>query len=208
MTDSKNQVETIYSENKKPRAFAKAYLEYLSGILTKMDLDSIGGFIELLQDARERGARIFFIGNGGSAATASHFANDLGFGTRTWKKPFRALSLTDNVAVITALGNDYGYDDIFVLQLKTQIAKGDVVVAISASGNSPNIVKAIEYANEVGAITVGMTGFDGGKLRKIAKSAVHVPSQKGEYGPVEDVHMIMDHLVGAFLVLACREENG
>ena len=154
--------------------------------------------------ARERGSRVFFIGNGGSAATASHFANDLAIGTRTLEKPFRVISLTDNVAVMTAIGNDYGYEQIFLQQLKTVMDPHDVVVAISASGNSPNLLTAIEWANAHGAITIGLTGFDGGRLASLAQQRVHIPSNKGEYGPVEDAHMILDHIVGNYLMLACR----
>lgn len=202
-----NRVEDLYRENPQAAYFARGYLDYLSEVLAQLDVAAIAAFAEVLLQARERGARIFFIGNGGSAATASHFANDIAIGSRSWVKPFRALSLTDNVAVLTALGNDYGYAEIFTLQLKTQMAPGDVVVAISASGNSPNVVQAVEYANAHGAITVGLTGFDGGQLKRLAQFVVHVPTNKGEYGPAEDAHMILDHLVGTFLMQFCRAED-
>jgi D-sedoheptulose 7-phosphate isomerase len=109
--------------------------------------------------------------------------------------------------IFSAIANDYGYEHVFTLQLKTMMERGDVVVAISASGNSPNVVRALQYANENGAITVSLTGFDGGELKRIAQVNVHVPSDKGEYGPVEDVHMVLDHLVGAFLMHLCRTET-
>lgn len=203
-----NNVERIFADRPKPADFARSYLEYVSKIMSQLDENEIAAFIEALVQARERDARIFFIGNGGSAATASHFANDVAIGCRSWERPFRAISLTDNVPVMTAIANDYGYEHIFTLQLKTMMRPGDVVVAISASGNSPNVINAVEWANENGATTIGLTGFDGGKLRAIAKSGVHVPTNKGEYGPVEDVHMILDHLVGAFLMHLCRTEVG
>lgn len=129
------------------------YVDYLAEVLRKIDVNEIKGFANTLLDARERGARIFFIGNGGSAATASHFANDVAIGSKSWNKPFRALSLTDNTAVLTAIANDDSYDEIFVQQLKIHMVPGDVVVAISASGNSPNVVRAIEYANANGRDT-------------------------------------------------------
>lgn len=201
-----NRVETIFQQAGASRSFARGYLDYVSEILAAMDEGEIAKFVDTLVDARTRDARIFFIGNGGSAATASHFANDVAIGTRTWERPFRAVSLTDNVAVITAIANDYGYEHIFTLQLKTMMQPGDVVVAISASGNSPNVISAVQWANENGAITIGLTGFDGGQLRQSARFGVHVPTNKGEYGPVEDVHMILDHLVGAFLMNLCRNE--
>lgn len=202
-----NRVEQLYNESPNRAAFARGYLTYLSKVLAEMNADEIAAFIEALQNARDQGSTIYFMGNGGSAATASHFVNDIVIGSRSWKKPFRAHCLSDNVAGLTAIANDYGYDDVFLLPLKAHLRRGDVVVAISASGNSPNVIKAVEYANEQGAITIGLTGFDGGKLRKIAKLPVHVPSNKGEYGPVEDVHMILDHLVGGYLMQSCAKEN-
>jgi len=203
-----NRIEQLYQENSGATSFARGYLDYLKELFAQLDTDEIAAFIEVLWQAREREARIFFIGNGGSAATASHFANDIAIGTRSWSRPFRAISLTDNVAVLTAIGNDYGYAEIFTSQLKALMVAGDVVVAISASGNSPNIVQAVQYANQHAAITVGLSGFDGGKLKELAQLVVHVPTNKGEYGPVEDVHMILDHLVGSFLLNKCSSESG
>ncbi len=189
------------------RNFAKKYFNYLNEIMGRVDLREIEQFIEVLLECRERGSTLFFIGNGGSAATASHFVNDLSIGTRSWDKPFRAVCLNDNSAVLTAIANDYGYEDIFTLQLQVQMKKGDVLVALSASGNSPNIIKAVEYANNHDLLTVGLTGFDGGKLKQIAKKTIHVPTNKGEYGPVEDIHMILDHLVHAYLKEICTNGN-
>ena len=201
-----NHLDEIFRDHPQPAAFARGYLDYLIRVIGAIDVNEIAAFARVLLDARDRDARIYFIGNGGSAATASHFANDVAIGCRSWQKPFRAMSLTDNVSILTAVGNDYGYEEIFVVQLKTLMQGGDVVVAISASGNSPNVLKAVEYANANGAITVALTGFDGGKLRRLAQSAVHVPTSKGEYGPVEDIHMVFDHLIGAFLMHVCAAE--
>ena len=202
-----SRIDRIYEETPEPRGFASAYLGYLTEILAAMDADAIGRFTEALLDARERESHIYFLGNGGSAATASHFVNDLRFGTRSAHKPFRAVCLSDNTAVMTALANDYGYDEVFVHQLLPVLATGDVVVAISVSGNSPNVVKAVDIANQRGAVTVGLTGFDGGRLAETAHINVHVPTEPGEYGPAEDVHMVLDHLIGAFLGQLCRRET-
>ncbi len=111
------------------------------------------------------------------------------------------------MAVITAIGNDYSYENIFYLQLKALLQSQDMVVAISASGNSPNLVKAINYANELGSITFSLTAFDGGELKKISKGCIHVPTEKGEYGPAEDAHMVIDHLLNTYLVRACQLEE-
>ena len=193
-----NKIDKIYSED--IVQFSKLYFDYLKEIFDKIDLTEIKKFVELLMAARERGATIFFAGNGGSAATASHFANDLAFGTKEYDKPFRVVSLTDNVSVLTALGNDYGYDEIFIRQLKIYGKRGDVIVGISASGNSQNLIAVFEYAMGVDISTVSLTAFDGGKMKEMADYTVHVPTLKGEYGPAEDVHMILDHLVGSYLM--------
>jgi len=202
-----NTIERIFQQDSSPERFAREYVRYLSTVLASIDAGEVAAFASVLLDARNRGAAVFFIGNGGSAATASHFANDLAIGTCTWDKPFRVMSLTDNVAVLTALANDFGYADVFVRQLRVMLQRGDVVVAISASGNSPNVLRAVEYANIQGATTVGLTGFDGGKLRPIVNVSVHVPTSQGEFGPVEDAHMVLDHLLSAYLKLACRAEG-
>lgn len=197
-----NNLDRIFTKD--PVAFAGAYLDYLSGVLKKIDTHAIGRFIQTLLNARERGATIYFIGNGGSAATASHFANDLGVGTNSYDKPFRAISLTDNQAIITAIGNDFGYEEVFVRQLQILGRPGDVVVGISASGNSPNLLRSFEYAKSSGIKTVAITAFDGGKMKLMADDGIHVPTAQKEYGPAEDGHMILDHLVGAYLMRFVR----
>jgi D-sedoheptulose 7-phosphate isomerase len=202
-----NRIEQLYRASSQPAAYAKGYLDYLREVLSSLDVEAIGSFIGLLLEARERGARIFFCGNGGSAAAASHFANDLAMGCQSWEKPFRAVSLTDNIPILTAVSNDYGYDEVFVRQLQTQMEPGDVVVGISVSGNSPNVLKAIAYAKANGAFTVGLTGFDGGQLKPEAHVNLHIPTHTGEYGPAEDGHIIIDHLVGSYLLNFCRAEQ-
>lgn len=194
-----NELDRIFSRSPAPEDFARSYLDHLAELLKGLDTAKIAEFIELLETSRQQGRMIFFIGNGGSAATASHFANDIAIGTRTQGKPFKAMSLCDNVPVMTAISNDDGYDEIFVQQLKLFLGKDDVVVAISASGNSPNVIKAVEHARENGATTVGLSGFDGGRLAELCDLDLHIATAKGEYGPVEDIHMVLDHLVGAYL---------
>ena len=193
-----NNLDRIFTAD--PVAFAGAYLDYLTSVLKTIDTREIGQFIETLLDARERGATIFFIGNGGSTATASHFANDIAIGTNSYEKPFRAVSLTDSNAIITAVGNDFGFEEIFVRQLRVLGRAGDVVVAISASGNSPNLLRSFDYAKSIGIKTVAITAFDGGKMKQMADEGVHVPTAPKEYGPAEDAHMVLDHLVGAYLM--------
>lgn len=201
-----NQVDQIFEKSQSKEDFVAGYTQYLAKLLVNLDADQIARFIDELMLARNTGKNIFFIGNGGSAATASHFANDLLAGMRLRKedKPFKAIALTDNNALMTALGNDEGYDQIFAKQLEVLMEPGDLVVAISASGNSPNLIKAIELANSRGNTVVGLVGFDGGKMKQICSAIVHVQTAKGEYGPVEDIHMVLDHLVTGYLYRAVR----
>lgn len=193
-----NNIDRFFTPD--PVAFASDYISYLQAVLQRIDTRQIGRFIEILLDARNCGATVFFIGNGGSASSASHFANDLAIGTNEYDNPFRVISLTDNVSIITALGNDYGYDEVFVRQLRVLGKKGDVLVGISASGNSPNVLKAFDYALSIGIKTVAITAFDGGKMKDMADDVIHVPTAPKEYGPAEDAHMVLDHLVSTFLM--------
>jgi len=199
-----NKLDQIYSESLSINDYSKSYINYLTSVLNSISLAEIKKFVEVLLEARERESSIFFIGNGGSAATASHFANDIAIGTRTYKKPFRAISLCDNQAVITAIANDDGYEKIFSQQLQVLLKKQDVVVAISASGNSPNLLDAIDTAKKMNTITVGISAFDGGKMKEMVDISVHVPTEKGEYGPAEDAHMVLDHLVSNYLMRLVR----
>ena len=199
-----NNIDKIYSESFSLKDYSRSYIQYLASVLNSISLTDIEKFVEVLLQARERESSIFFIGNGGSAATASHFANDIAIGTRTYEKPFRVISLCDNQAVITAIANDDGYEKIFSQQLQVLLKKQDVVVVISASGNSPNLLDAIDTAKKMNTITVGISAFDGGKMKEMVDISVHVPTEKGEYGPAEDAHMVLDHLVSNYLMRFVR----
>jgi len=200
-----NNLDRIFVED--AAEFGKRYFQYLIDVLQKIDTKAIARFVQILLEARTRGATVYFIGNGGSAATASHFANDLAIGTNSYKNPFRVVSLTDNLSILSALANDFGYEEVFVRQLQVMGKPGDVLVAISASGNSPNLIRAIEYAASSDIKTVAITAFDGGKMKQIADDGIHVPTQPKEYGPAEDAHMILDHLVGAYLIRVVQNET-
>jgi len=202
-----NEIDKLYKAKSSPLDFSRGYLDYISNLLGKISEEQLANFIDIILEARTRRSTVYFVGNGGSAATASHFANDIAIGTRTKDRHFKVISLTDNVAVLTAIGNDYGYDHIFTKQLEVLFQPGDVVVGISASGNSANVLNAMEYANNNEGISVGLTGFSGGKLKEVAQHNVHVPTADKEYGPVEDVHMIFDHLLGNYLIQYCREQE-
>jgi len=192
------KVEQILEESNSIQLFAENYFNYLSQLLQELDKDSISAFAQEIEKARQGRNTIFFIGNGGSAATASHMVND--FGTDIKKrtdtlKPFRVLSLNDNAAVVLAVANDSGYDKVFINQLRVLYRPGDKLVAISASGNSANLVNAAQWVKSRGGTVISFVGFDGGKLKEISDISIHVKTMNGEYGPVEDIHLILGHLV-------------
>jgi D-sedoheptulose 7-phosphate isomerase len=203
-----NNVERAYaaSDGRLDR-FAKGYVRYLTEVFEAMDWDEVEAFVDVLERARRARRTVFFAGNGGSAATASHFATDLGKGTRVPGRPgFRAVSLADNVAFMTALANDEGVDRMFGGQMRDLFVAGDVLVVISASGNSPNVVAAARLGKELGGTVVSLVGFDGGAVREVSDVTVHVRTEKGEYGQVEDIHLVLDHIVTLFLWLRSRTD--
>ena len=174
----------------------REYLDWTREVLDRIEPREVQELIDLLMGARTSGRGIFVIGNGGSAATASHFAVDLGKGTLrgpTDQSRFRVNSLTDNLPYVTAWANDLDYDLVFEQQLRNLGATGDVVIGISASGDSPNVVRALEFARSAGMVTVAMTGFSGGALKEKADHSVHVPVD--DYGMAENMHMIIVHII-------------
>ena len=182
-------------------SFIRSYLTELSSILDRLPLDQIERIKDILLRAYTDGKHIFIMGNGGSATASSHFACDLAKGTTIgnphMKDRFKVIALTDNVPLLTAWANDTGYENIFVEQLKNLLEEGDVVIAISASGNSKNVLRAVQYANTKAAITIGLTGFEGGKLKDMVQECLIVPSNSMER--VEDVHLILAHLLCCYL---------
>lgn len=185
------------------KQFSKTYFNEIKQILDKIPLKNIERIVNIIHNAYKKERHIFIMGNGGSAATASHFACDLGKGTLSPKgkkniKRFKVTSLTDNVAVMTAWSNDLSYDNIFSEQLKNLISKEDVVIGISASGNSPNVLNAIELAREREAITIGLVGFDGGKLAKIAD--VSIIAKVNKYDIAEDIHLMLTHIITRYFL--------
>lgn len=174
------------------RTYLTAYWGELADVIGAMPMGDITRAAERLLDCQRRQATVFVVGNGGSAATASHFACDLAKGTRTeGVAPFRVVPLTDNVPLLTAWGNDTSYDRIFAEQLSTLVRPGDVLVAISASGNSPNVLAAAEVARLAGATVIAWTGASGGRLRRLADLTIRVAAEPIEQ--VEDAHMVIAH---------------
>ncbi len=177
------------------------YCTKVGEVLANMPSAEIELVIQALMQAHEAGRAVFLFGNGGSAALASHMACDLGKGTAdVTSKRSRVLSLTDNMALITAWANDINYESVFSEQLQNQLQPGDVALAISTSGNSPNVLRALHTAKSLGAVTVGLTGFDGGKARQLCDLCIVVPSDNTQI--IEDLHSVLAH--GMFSVLRTR----
>src|SRR5579863_10783367 len=174
--------------------FPQLYKDELLHAIESIDLEKVSRAIEILAQARADGRRIFVCGNGGSASTASHFATDMVKGASYGRTSrFRILALTDSVPTITAYSNDVSYECVFVEQLKNFAEPGDVVIAISSSGNSPNVLRAVEYGNSLGCRTIAITGRDGGQLGPLAELNIQVSNP--HMGRIEDGHMIVTHMI-------------
>lgn len=172
----------------------QTYLSALQATLEQLPEETIQKVIDVLHQARQESRTIYIMGNGGSASTASHFVCDLNKNTRNVAWPdFKVLGLTDNMALFSALANDEGYENVFALQLSSFVQPGDIVIGISTSGKSPNVVEAFRLARMRKALTIGFTGFDGGHLADLSDIHVHVPSDCIEH--VEDIHLVLEHLI-------------
>jgi D-sedoheptulose 7-phosphate isomerase len=172
----------------------REYLSAVTDLIGKLPEEQIQDFVDTIAEAYQTGRQVFILGNGGSAATASHLACDLqkGIGGQAPKK-FKAMAVTDSVPIMTAWANDTDYSRIFAEQIDTWANPGDLVIAISGSGNSANVIHAVELANKKGAFTYGLAGFDGGKLARVARKCIVAPSDNMQH--IEDAHMILAHLV-------------
>ena len=193
-----NNLEIAFGEVTTIGEYSRKYFSYLGKVLESINENEINKLGDLFESAREGGNTIFVAGNGGSSTTATTMANDIGFDILKKTgidRAFRVLSLVDNNAVVTAIANDVGYENIFINQLKIHYRAGDSIILISASGNSPNILKAAEWVKDKGGAIIGFLGFTGGKLIDLCDVKIHVQSEPGEYGPVEDAHLIMNHIL-------------
>lgn len=198
----------MYKKSLQPADYFRQYSRYLFHLLANLDYNAIGKVTRLILEKSRQGKTVFFIGNGGSAATASHFATDLSHGILLGGKPLiKAVSLVDNIPLMTAISNDYGYEKVFTNQMKNLFLRDDMLVAISASGSSPNLVEAVKLAKKMGGVTVGLVGFDGGKLAEICDHTIHVRTEKEQYGPVEDVHIFLDHMISSYLGLSLKKRK-
>jgi D-sedoheptulose 7-phosphate isomerase len=179
--------------------FRSAISEYFSAggkLLTQIPNEEVMALAIAINQARKTGGTVYIAGNGGSASTASHFATDIGIGSLNRANPVRSIGLCDNSSAITAIANDMDYSYIFAQQLKLLGKPGDLLIVISASGNSDNLLKAVEVASELGMESYSLTGFDGGKLKQLTLGRnIHVETPKGAYGLVEDAHLAICHVI-------------
>ena len=176
------------------RAEIKDYIRLETEILQQMDVDAINDAMNLLYEALHQESNIYIFGNGGSSATASHFQNDFNKGiSEHTEKKFRFQCLNDNMATVMAVANDIGFEEIFRFQLTGKVKPTDLIIAISGSGNSKNVLNAVEYAKGQGCKVIGLTGYSGGELRKMSDVSLHVPINSMQI--TEDLHMVLDHLM-------------
>ena len=171
-----------------------AYLDMLKNVIDLLDIDEIERTMNAIREQRVSGNPIFIFGNGGSASTASHFACDFNKGaSEHLEQGFKFICLNDNIATLTAIANDMSYEDVFYFQLAKQLKKQDMIIAISASGNSQNVIKAVQYARTIGCKIIALTGYQGGRLKSLADYNLHVPVD--DMQKVEDMHLMFDHLM-------------
>ena len=185
----------------------REYLDLEIKTLQSLDIDKIGEAMQLIRETYEKEGTIYIFGNGGSSATASHYQNDFNKGISEYvENKFRFACLNDNMATVMAIANDIGFEEVFRFQLKNKLQPNDIVIAISGSGNSKNVLNAVEYAKSCGNKIIGMTGFNGGKLADMSDISLHVPIHSMQV--TEDVHMIFDHMImGIFYKTLCGKAH-
>ena len=190
--------------------YTKAIREYIDlekEVISKLDVDAINDAMNLIMKAYEANKKIYIFGNGGSSATASHYQNDFNKGISEYvEKKFNFTCLNDNMATIMAIANDIGFEEVFRFHLRNKLEEGDIVIAISGSGNSKNVINAVEYAKEQGNQIIGLTGYTGGKLKELSDISLHADVMSMQV--TEDVHMMFDHLImSIFYKTLCGKEH-
>jgi len=191
-------IKQISKKSRNIKEFSNNYFKRLGEIFNQININDLENFEKTINAARIKGNTIFVFGNGGSASTATTMANDLGFDIlkkTSTKKTFKFFCLNDNTSVLTAIGNDVGYENIFLNQLKIHFKKGDIALILSASGNSKNLINAAKWIKNKKGKILSIVGFDGGKLKNISDNCIYFKCDKNEYGPIEDIHLIINHIL-------------
>jgi len=195
-----NMLESMFHASESPEEYIKNYCQHVASLASSLDAEAIAKLYALIEQAGDNDKTIFLVGNGGGASVAMQYVLDIGSDTVVEGKPgLRVMSLSDNASSITALGNDVGFEAIFERQLMANMREGDVVILMSVSGNSPNLIRAAEFANTHGGVTVGLTGIEGGKLKEMSQLSIHTLSTRDEYGPIEDTYSIIMHSIAGYL---------
>ena len=183
------------------------YLQKEINVLKMLDVKAIDAGMQLIRSAFDREKNIYIFGNGGSAATASHYTNDFNKGISEYtEKKFRFICLNDNIATVMAIANDIGYEEVFRFQLRGRLTKDDLVIAISGSGNSKNVINAVNYAKDIGCKVIGITGYNGGALKPLSDVSMHVPVDNMQI--TEDIHMVFDHLMMSLFYETLERKTG
>lgn len=201
-TDTKRaqRIAQMFDSSESVSEYATQYVDHMSELVKSLDVDAVARAAEIIEGCAADDKTFFIMGNGGSGAVASHWVNDLSANTVVSGQPgFRAISLIDNGCSVSAIANDASYEEIFSIQLAANMRPGDVVMGLSVSGNSPNIVKGAEYAKAHGGTVIGCTGMEGGKLAELSDVLIHTPSTKDEYGPVEDMFSVAMHIIQSYI---------
>lgn len=195
-------LENLHRNASSAQEYAEGFRDRVAAAVQAMDTGGAVRLIEALTETLDADGTVFVLGNGGSGAVAAHWVNDLGVNCLVDGHPgYRVISLGDNASAITAVANDTDFAEVFVAQLRSGLRSNDLVIALSVSGNSPNVIRAVEFANAVGVTTIGFTGMDGGELKELASISIHAPSDTDEYGPVEDIFSVFMHLATGYITM-------
>ena len=197
-------IEQAYKQSQDFNGFLARYLDYYTEILGQLREQDFTPVLEALLEAHQQDKKIIIMGNGGSAANANHLSTGLSYITRTWERPLRSISLSNDALLITSLANDFSFADIFYRQLQVHLQPGDVVIALSVSGQSANVLKGLEYARSKGNTCLGLTGRDGGQLKALVNHVVHIKTPQALFGVTEDIHMVLGHALTYYLEYALK----
>lgn len=184
--------------------YAQSYISTIKSSLDSIKMDELELFLEKVKEVHENDRRIFFIGNGGSALNAIHFSMGLSYISKKWSTPIRSYALCENSSLMSSLSNDYSFDEVFLKQIQVHGQKGDLLVVLSSSGNSKNLINAVNFANSMEMGTYGLLGTNGGELLSLCKNNILVSSTEKDAGYAEDIHMVIGHIVTTFLEYHCK----
>ena len=198
-------IQSSFEKSKDFNEFLLMYTTHFSEALKQLEKMDFSPLVDLILNCRDQSKKLIFMGNGGSAANAIHISTGLSYVTRHWIKPLKSMSLCSDPVLMSSLSNDFSYKEVFYRQLLVHLNEGDVVIALSVSGNSENIIRAVEYAKEMKATTVAFLGSDGGKLKPMVDLPFHIGDKECLLGLTEDVHMLIGHALGYYLEHKLKE---